>query len=43
MMEAEDWEFAHEILLEVGIRSEAVDVDAAYTLTFLDAIYAAGD
>jgi NitT/TauT family transport system substrate-binding protein len=40
MMEAEAWELAHEILLDTGILEDEIDIDAAYTLQFLDAIYA---
>lgn len=39
VMDQDAWEFAHEILLEEDILNEAVDVDTAYTLEFLDAIY----
>ena len=43
MMRAEDWEFMHEILLEAGVLEEELDIEAAYTMQFLDAIYGAGE
>ncbi len=40
MMRAEVWEFTHETLLDQGILSEPLDdLDAAYTLDFLNNIY----
>jgi len=38
-MTTEAWERAHQILLDQGILSEPIDVDAAYTLTFLNEIH----
>lgn len=40
LMEAENWEFTHQTLLDQGLLSEAIEIDKAYTLTFLDKIYA---
>lgn len=39
MMYAEDWETAHEILLEQGFLDEPLNVEDAFTVEFLDSIY----
>jgi NitT/TauT family transport system substrate-binding protein len=40
MMSNEIWEVTHQILLDEGVLSEPLDIHAAYTLTFLNRIYA---
>jgi ABC-type nitrate/sulfonate/bicarbonate transport system substrate-binding protein len=40
LMRAEAWEAAHQILLDQGLLDKAVDLEAAYTLEFLEKIYA---
>ncbi len=38
-MKAGDWDFTAQMLLELGMLDEALDVDEAYTLQFLNEIY----
>jgi NitT/TauT family transport system substrate-binding protein len=40
MMDGKVWKSTHQILLDQGILSEPVDVDTAYTLVFLEKVYA---
>ena len=40
LMTAENWEAAHQILLEEGILKEPLDIEAIYNLTFLEKAYA---
>lgn len=39
MMQAEVWENAHQVLVDQGVLTEPMDVNAAYTLQFLNQIY----
>jgi NitT/TauT family transport system substrate-binding protein len=39
MMQAEVWENAHQVLVNQGVLAEPMDVNAAYTLQFLNQIY----
>jgi ABC-type nitrate/sulfonate/bicarbonate transport system substrate-binding protein len=39
MMTPENWELAHQFLLDQGILKEPLDIKAAYDLTFLEAAY----
>ena len=39
MMYSKDWETTHQMLLDQGILSAPIDVDAAYTLEFLEKVY----
>jgi len=41
MMQAELWNLNHQILLEQGILEQPLDVEAVYTLDFLEKVYAA--
>jgi ABC-type nitrate/sulfonate/bicarbonate transport system substrate-binding protein len=38
-MTAENWEFTHQVLLDQGLLTEAIDVKSSYNLTFLDKAY----
>jgi NitT/TauT family transport system substrate-binding protein len=40
MMEAENWEHTHQILLDQGLLKEPLEIEAAYTLEFLEKVYA---
>lgn len=40
MMKSEVWTYAHQLLLDLQILDEPLDVEAAYNMTFLNAIYA---
>ena len=39
MMQADTWNQIHQILLEHGVLNQALDVDQAYTLEFVEAVY----
>ncbi len=39
MMQSKIWELTHQILLAEGILEKEVDIEAAYTLTFLEKVY----
>ena len=40
MMTAESWQTAYQILRDQGLLKQELDVQQAYTLTFLDKAYA---
>jgi ABC-type nitrate/sulfonate/bicarbonate transport system substrate-binding protein len=40
MMKAENWEITHQILLDQGVLAEPLDISQAYTLDFLNKVYA---
>ena len=42
MMQAEAWQTAHEILLDQGLLDAPLNLEEAYTLEFLDRVYAEG-